>query len=89
MKTWNKDPSAVKDYYWDWTKWMTPGDSLSTIAFDTTNTLVVDSYEVIGSKVKAMVSGGDPNSEGIISCSIVTSQGRVDTKSALFIIKPE
>ena len=88
MKIFEKHSAAVLDYYWDWTNWMTPGDSLSSITFVATNTLVVDSHETIGSKIKAMISGGDPNSEGIIDCSIVTAQGREDTKPALFIIKP-
>jgi len=87
MKTFLKNPSAVLDYYWDWTDWLLEGDAIDEVAFASTDELVVDSFIIAGGKITAFISGGDENTLGTVTCSIVTVEGREDSRVARFDIK--
>jgi len=91
MKTFEKDPDAVLDYYWDWTDWLTEGDSIDSVEFSSTDAdLIVDDFVIAGSKVMAAISGGtEGSSSGIITCRVTTNSTppKIDDRSVRFIIK--
>lgn len=88
-KTFTKDIDAVLDYMWDWSDWL-GFDSIEAtngITFTTTDELVVDAHSETGGKITAWISGGILNNPGIVTCKIVTTEGRTDKRSAIFEIK--
>lgn len=90
MKTFVKDPEAVKDYQWDWSDWLGT-DTISTIEFTTSDELVVDSFTEADGKITAWISGGIAKNPGMVSCKIITasSPNRTDKRSAIFEIEPQ
>lgn len=88
MKTFEKDPDAVLDYYWDWQDWLSEGDSIDSIEFISTANLVVDEYAIIGDKVMALISGGDEGAIGTVTCRVTTAGPpiKIDDRTARFQI---
>lgn len=86
MKTFIKDPSSVLDYEWDWTDWLDT-DTISTVSFVTTGGLVVDMHTVSEGKVTAWISGGVAKTQGTVTCSIITAEGRHEPRTAVFDVK--
>lgn len=77
----DKDPSAVLDYTFDWTDWLT--DITDTIATATCSVdgATLDRQAVVGNLVAAWVSGGDEFTTARVTCQIVTAGGRTDERS--------
>jgi len=90
MKTFEKDPDAVLDYYWDWTDWLSEGEAIDEATFESSSEdLVVDSYTIAGSKVLAVISGGTGGANPIITCRITTNgtPPKTDDRSVRFEIR--
>lgn len=80
-----KDPDAVKDYRWDWTKWLATDETITTatITGDAVDSAPVrDSTAHDGKTVTVWLSGGTvgPASHPI-TCHIITNQGRQDDRT--------
>ena len=80
-----KDPDAVKDYRWDWTKWLADGEAITTatVSVPTVDGAPVrDSTAHDGSTVTVWLSGGTPSmTSHSIGCHIITDQGRQDDRT--------
>lgn len=75
-----KDPDAVLDYEFDWTAWLTGGETV------TGHTISVDGVTFVEStasttSVVAWVSEGTAGTFASITCQIVTSASRVDERT--------
>jgi len=82
-----KDPGAVLDWPFNWSKWLHSDETISdadiTISPSTgTSPLKLeDEVEIINPFVVAWLSQGDVDETYTVSCTISTSQSRVDTRS--------
>lgn len=85
MKTFEKDPDAVLDYFWDWNDWL-ENDEISTHEILLPEGIVLDDSSELNGVVTAWISGGTVNTSYIVTCRVVTSWGRTDDRSAMFVI---
>lgn len=93
MKTFDKDPDAVLDYYWDWSDWLTEGDSIDSVEFiiSEDGTIAVDDFAIAGDKVMGLISGGTENTFEDVTCRVSTvgPPVRTDDRTARFFIIPK
>ncbi len=81
--SWNKSPSDVLDYTFNWSDWLNTGDSIASCTFtinggDNALSIVGDYND--DSKCVVVLSGGTSNTGYLISCSITTEDGLVEEK---------
>lgn len=96
FETKTKDPDAVLDYDWPWADngWLPTGDTISTAVFtvynsagdtipaEDTDPVVVDSSSHTDTNATAWLSGGQAAySPYLITCHIVTADGREDDRT--------
>lgn len=82
MRTVDKDPKAVLDYDFDWSKWLSAGESITgTPVFTVPVDLTVTSQTNTASVAKVWLSGGVLGETYTIECEITTDQGRTDERS--------
>lgn len=87
MKSFLKNPDAELDYYWNWTNWLVENDTIEDAIFTSEeNGVTVDSFEIIGGKVLANISGGTDKTKCVVTCSIITLDGRKDSRSVVFYV---
>jgi len=87
MKTFDKDDEALLDYEWDWTDWLgtdTIADAQVAVA---SGSIVIEDVSFANGKVTAWISGGTVHEPSVATCTITTAEGRVDERSARFVIK--
>jgi hypothetical protein len=81
----DKDPDAHLDYFWDWTKWLAPAETIINHTIEVDPVLGVDvdtsSVDAGGKKVVAWLDGGEPNTSVAVTCHILTSEGREDDRT--------
>ena len=93
-----KHPSAKLDYLFDWapkrnnrglSNWLRDDETISTKTITVTSGITVESENIIddNSAVQIVLSGGTLDTTYSISCSIVTNQGREDTRTGTVLIK--
>ena len=75
-----KDPSAVLDYYMDWTAWLA-GDTIVDSVWATTGTVILSDPTVQGTVTSIWVEGGDAGELIDLTNHIVTTQGREDERT--------
>lgn len=83
-----KDPNAVLDYTWDWTKWLTKiADTIAsaTIVLGGGATITAAAPTHTTTAVTALLSAGtvpvDPATLESATCRIVTAGGRTDDRT--------
>ena len=76
-----KDPSAVLDYVFDWSAWLTTGETISTHTVTVTTGITVASSAISGGNVIAWLSGGTDGTVYYVTCRIVTSASRTDERT--------
>lgn len=85
----DKDPSAVLDYKWDWAAWLAAGETITAKTIATTDTrgavstvVTVDSSTIAGDSksVTAWISGGTAGATVDVICHITTSAARQDDR---------
>jgi hypothetical protein len=82
MATYKKDPAAVLDYSFDWGPYLTPLlDTIATVTWVKTGTLVIVSQTHTTTTATAFVSGGDIDATETLTCRITTTGGRTDDRS--------
>lgn len=81
-----KDPSAVLDYYLDWTPWLA-GDTIVTSAWVTTGTVTLRDAAVVGSVTLIWVEGGLAGELVDLTNHIVTTGGREDERTLRLILR--
>jgi hypothetical protein len=78
-----KDPNAVLDYTWDWSKWLDDFDpdgqiAVHQIIIGNSATAVVQKSESNGLEVTAIIAGGEVGEKISATCRITTDSGLVD-----------
>ena len=77
-----KSPDAVLDYAFDFSAWLATNETISsaTITVPTGITLA-QGASINGGVVTFWLSGGSAFNSYLISCEVVTNQGRTDSRS--------
>jgi len=77
-----KDPSAVLDYVFDWTKeWLATGETITDHTITPDTGITVDSSTESDGKVTVWLSGGTAGENYKVACLITTSAGRTDERT--------
>lgn len=76
-----KDPDAVLDYVFDWTEWLTSGETIFTHTITVDTGLTKDSDSELDGYVTIWLSGGTAGINYTVACKIVTSDSRTDERS--------
>lgn len=81
MRTWEKDPSAVLDWAFNWTNWLSAAETISTATVTVQGGLTKDSQSVAAGVVTVWLSGGTLGDLYTVTCRITTNQGRTDERT--------
>jgi hypothetical protein len=87
--TFIKDPNAVLDYEWDWTNWLTNGDTILSATITPDTGITLDSTTVNALTVVGWFSGGTEGVGYAAVCHITTVQGRVDDRTIYLACRSE
>jgi len=80
-----KDPEATLDYAMDWAAWLAAGDAISTADWTSYPAgLIADAPppSLAGAVARVWLTGGTPNVLYAVTCSVTTTQGRADDRTA-------
>ena len=89
-RSFDKDPDAVLDYEFDWSAWLTDGDTLATATITAPNGLTVAAappVTVTSTKVMYWLSGGVVGQSYAVTCHVVTAVGREEDRTATVTIR--
>lgn len=83
-----KDPAALLDYSWDWSKWLAEvADTISSATVTLPAGLTAVGAPVVGDvEVTQRVSGGAVDTTYIMVCQITTVGGLIDERSIYLTI---
>lgn len=83
MSVFTKDPDAVLDYKFDWSSWLSTGETISSTTVTAETGLTVDSNSITdtSTSVTVWLSGGTANTNYDVTCQIVTSASRTDDRT--------
>lgn len=81
MRTWEKDPSAVLDWQFDWTNWLAASETISSATVTVDAGLTKDSQSNTTTKVTVWLSGGTLGATYKVACRITTNQNRTDERT--------
>lgn len=84
---WIKDPDAVLDWSFDWSRWLDAGETITLATVAATGSVVVDSTVTASPIVTAWVSGGTAGDTDSVTCQITTSDGRTDERTIRLSIR--
>jgi hypothetical protein len=87
LPSFNKDPSAVLDYYIDWTDWLAASETILTATWTVPAGITKDSQTLSSPLVGIWLSGGTAGTNYLISCKVVTNQVRTDERSMMIIVR--
>jgi L-rhamnose isomerase len=76
-----KDPDAVLDYTWDWSRWLQAGEAIVSHQILVPTGITLDSSDADAERVTAWLSGGTNGITYTVTCRITTDQGRTDDRS--------
>lgn len=74
------DPEAVLDYVFDWSLWLSEGETITTATVSADPGITIGSVVTAAEKVTVWLSGGTVNTRYKAHCSIVTSDSREDSR---------
>ena len=78
----NKDPDAVLDYAFDWSSWLSAGETISTRTITVGTGLTQPSTDTESSGVVTVwLSGGAAGNDYDVACKIETSASRTDERT--------
>jgi hypothetical protein len=81
-----KDPSAVLDYYVDWTAWL-GADTIVLSTWAKTGDVLLGSGMDLGALQGIWVSGGTVHTQATLTNHIITAEGRQDDRSLIVLLK--
>lgn len=76
-----KDPSAVLDYGFDWSDWLSSGETISTSTWTASVGITIDSDTKSLTSTVVWLSGGTSGIVYTVINHIVTSGGKTDERS--------
>ena len=79
-KTFLKDPDSVLDFEFDWSAWLTGGETVASHTV-TVDGVTLDSTTASTSAVVAWISAGVAGTTATVACEIVTSAARTDERT--------
>lgn len=84
-----KDPDAVLDYKFDWSRWLTDGETINSQTTTASTGVTVDSSSITddGTSVTVWLSGGTPGNTYTVQSRITTSAGRTDDRTIQIVAK--
>jgi hypothetical protein len=94
--TFDKDPSAVLDFQFDWrcytnqgefSDWLGATETIASYTITAQTGIVKDSDDEDSGAVTVWLSGGTAGSSYTVACRIVTSLGRTDERTMLINVK--
>jgi hypothetical protein len=81
MRTWSKDPNAVLDWAFDWSRWLAEGETISSAVIEVEDGLTKDSQSNTADTATVWLSGGTLGVTYDVTCRITTNQGRTDERT--------
>ena len=75
-----KDPAAVLDYEFDWSTWLTEGETIASHVV-TVSGVNLDSTTASTTSVVAWVSAGTAGTKATVACKITTTASRIDERT--------
>jgi len=81
MRTWSKDPNAVLDWAFDWSRWLSASETISSAVIEVESGLTKDSQSNTTTTVTVWLSGGTLGVTYDVTCRITTNQGRTDERT--------
>jgi hypothetical protein len=81
MRTWSKDPNAVLDWAFDWSRWLSESETISSAVIEVEDGLTKDSQSNTADTVTVWLSGGTLGVTYDVTCRITTNQGRTDERT--------
>jgi hypothetical protein len=81
-----KDPDAVLDYQFDWSRWLQPAETISAHTATVTGA-TRDSSAHSDTSVTVWVSGGTAGTTATVACRITTSANRVDERTVALQVR--
>ncbi len=79
---WAHDPDARLDYTWDWTAWLTEGETITSAEILPTDGLATDDTGHDDTTVTTWVTTSlEAGKSGGVTCRITTSAGRIDDRT--------
>lgn len=81
MSQFRKDPEAVLDFAVDWTRWLSPAETITSHTITTEVGITKDSSSEADGVVTIWLSGGTAGQTYTVECLVVTSAGRTDERS--------
>lgn len=83
QSTYQKDPSAVLDWIFDWSTWLATGETITarTVTVATGLTKDSDAITDASKKVTVWLSGGTAGQSYTVACAITTSSARIDERT--------
>ena len=79
-----KDANSVLDWRFDWSRWLSSGDSLFDHSVISDNGITVDSSSIVGNNVVVWLSGGNVGTTYDVTVRVITSNGRTDDRTVRF-----
>lgn len=82
-----KDPDARLDYAWDWSAWLEDGETITshTVTVESGDVVIDGTPQEAAGVVTAWLEAGTTRS--VVTCHIVTSEGREDDRSRTITIR--
>lgn len=81
MPDFSKDPDAVLDYTFDWSRWLAQSETITTSTVTVSAGITLNSSSNTTTTATAWVSGGTAGKPYTITDRIVTNQGRTDDRT--------
>lgn len=78
---WTKDPDAKLDWVFDWSAWLSPGETISASEFIVSAGLTVESTTNTTISATVWLSGGSTGQVYQVTNRITTNQNRIDDRS--------
>ncbi len=76
-----KDAAARLDYVWDWSAWVTGGETITAVTWVVPSGITQDTATFTDTTATIWLTGGALNATYLVTCRITTSAGRVDDRS--------
>jgi hypothetical protein len=81
MRTWSKDPNAVLDWSFNWSRWLAESEVISSAEIEVEDGLTKDSQSNTATTATVWLSGGTLGVTYQVTCRVTTNQGRTDERT--------
>lgn len=83
----DKAPAAVLPYTEDWSSWLATGETISTAVWTVDPGITQNGVSSTTTSATIVLAGGTVGTTYLVSCTITTSLGNVDTRSFRAAVK--